>query len=61
MRGHLRMLSGGRKPSEHARAAAGEPGIVLPEGFTFVRPHVRGRGVGDGGEEQAPALKAVAR
>ncbi len=61
VRGHLRTLSGGRKPSERARAAAGEFGIVLPEGCTFVRPHVRGRGEGAGGEEQAPPARVVAR
>ncbi len=39
--GHLRRVSG--RASEEARRAAEEYRVVLPEGFTFVRPHVRGR------------------
>lgn len=38
--GHLRRISG--RASEAARRAAEEYRVVLPEGFTFVRPHVRG-------------------
>jgi hypothetical protein len=46
VRGYLRRLAPGRKATGSARAAAGEYGIVLPDGHTFVRPHVRGRGEG---------------
>lgn len=39
--GHLRRIKGA--PSEEARRAAEEYRVALPEGFTFVRPHERGR------------------
>jgi|GEM_PF-1912442 len=57
VRGHLRRLEGGRKASEAARKAAGEYGIVLPDGRTFVRPHVRG-GRGEVGAAEPPRLRA---
>jgi hypothetical protein len=57
VRGHLRRLEGGRKASEAARKAAGEYGIVLPDGRTFVRSHVRG-GRGEAGAAQTPRLRA---
>ncbi len=52
VRGHLRALWSGRKATEAARAFAAQHGLVLPAGYTFVRPHVRGRRAG--GEEPAP-------
>ena len=58
VRGHLRRLPPGWKPSEAAREIAEGFGVVLPDGFTFVRPHVRG---GRGGEEPPPEREAVAR
>ena len=42
VRGHVRQLPGRWVRSEQAEREAGEWGIVLPEGHTFVRPHVRG-------------------
>jgi hypothetical protein len=57
VRGHLRRLDGGRKASEVARKAAEEYGIVLPDGRTFVRPHVRGGRV-EAGSAQPPRLRA---
>ncbi len=60
VRGHLRRLAGRRRPSERARAAAGEWGVVLPEGYTFVRPHVRGRQDSFRGETEQ-RVKVVAR
>lgn len=39
--GHLRRIKG--VPSEEARRAAEEYRVVLQEGYTFVRPHERGR------------------
>jgi hypothetical protein len=44
LRGHLRKLWGGRRATGATRDAAVLLGIVLPEGFTFVRPRVRGEG-----------------
>lgn len=42
VRGHLRRLPEGQRPSASARAAASSYSIVLPPGHTFVRPHARG-------------------
>lgn len=42
VRGHLRRLPAGHRRSVAAEAAAAEHGIVLPDGYTFVRPHARG-------------------
>ena len=42
VRGHLRRLRAGWQAGGQARSMAGEFGIALPDGFTFVRPHVRG-------------------
>lgn len=42
VRGHLRELPEGWQRSEAAEGEAREWGFVLPEGYTFVRPHVRG-------------------
>ena len=44
VRGHLRRLQPDWRPSPEARGQAEEYGIVLPEGATFVSPHVRGGG-----------------
>lgn len=63
VRGHLRRLPPGRQPSEEAREIAASFGVVVPEGFTFVRPHVRGgRKEGEGeGAGVTPEREAVAR
>ncbi len=58
VRGHVRRLPGQRRPSEAARGAAGEWGIVLPAGCTFVRPHVRGKGRGEAAEPEARKVAA---
>jgi len=42
VRGHLRRLHEGWKPSKQAKEIASEFGLSVPDGFTFVRPHVRG-------------------
>ena len=44
VRGHLRRLQAGWKPSEDALQIAQAFGILTPAGYTFVRPHVRGSG-----------------
>jgi hypothetical protein len=40
VRGHLRRLPEGWKRSAEAEQMAADFGVVLPEGHTFVRPHV---------------------
>jgi hypothetical protein len=57
VRGHIRLLREGWKRSPQAEQAAAAYGIVLPEGYTFVRPHVRGREK-DQGEEHVPVVRA---
>ena len=42
VRGHLRILQEGWHRSEEAECEARAWGFVLPDGYTFVRPHVRG-------------------
>lgn len=42
VRGHLRILQEGWRCSEEAECEARDWGFVMPEGYTFVRPHVRG-------------------
>lgn len=42
VRGHLRRLHGKWQVGAEAAASAREYGLALPQGFTFVRPHVRG-------------------
>ena len=42
VRGHLRRLSPGWHASEEALRLAESFGVVVPQGHTFVRPHVRG-------------------
>lgn len=49
VRGHLRRLRSGWTANDEAKAMAHSYGIQLPDGYTFVRPHVRGRH-GHGGE-----------
>jgi hypothetical protein len=44
VRGHLRHLASGWEASQGAERAASLHGLVLPDGFTFVRPHTRGQG-----------------
>jgi len=54
VRGHLRRLPAGWKASQEAKEIAQGFGVLVPDGFTFVRPHVRGHG--DGGDQStAPA------
>ncbi|GIV77446.1 MAG: hypothetical protein KatS3mg050_1840 [Litorilinea sp.] len=55
VRGHLRRLPLGWHRSAEAEAQAGEWGITLPPGYTFVRPHVRG------GEADTGGVEAVVR
>jgi len=40
--GHLRRLPPGYRASPEARSLAEEHGVILPPGFTHVRPHFRG-------------------
>ncbi|MFN8468252.1 MAG: hypothetical protein U0X20_22020 [Caldilineaceae bacterium] len=42
VRGHLRVLQEGWSRSEQAESEAREWGFILPDGYTFVRPHIRG-------------------
>jgi hypothetical protein len=42
--GHLRRLTRGQTASDEARRCAEQAGIRLPPGYTWVRPHQRGRG-----------------
>lgn len=56
VRGHLRILQEGWHRSEEAECEAREWGFVLPDGYTFVRPHVRG-----GHEDGPEPLVAKAR
>ncbi len=42
VRAHLRRLPQGWHASPETKAIAESYGVALPEGFTFVRPHVRG-------------------
>jgi len=50
VRGHLRQLHAGWQASDEAHRIAHHFGVSVPQGYTFVRPHVRG-----GGEEQEAA------
>ena len=47
VRGHLRELPDTWARSSYAEQEASEWGFVLPDGFTFVRPHIRGGHDGD--------------
>lgn len=42
--GHLRRLTSAKEASDDSQARAQRHGIILPAGFTFVRPHTRGQG-----------------
>ncbi len=52
VRGHLRQLPEGWKAGGEAKALAVQFGMVVPEGYTFVRPHVRGGERGTSGPGQ---------
>lgn len=54
--GHLRRLAENWSRSLEAEEAARAYGVVLPDGYTFVRPFVRG---GEGVEEGAVAPQRV--
>jgi hypothetical protein len=54
VRGHLRRLRDGWAASDDAKTLARSYGITLPDGHTFVRPHVRG-----GKDAEAPAGEVV--
>lgn len=47
VRGFLRRLPHGQRPSEQAIDNALFYGLIVPDGYTFVRPHVRGRQSGE--------------
>jgi hypothetical protein len=53
--GHLRRLQSGWRASEESRETAEEYGVILPDGHTFVAPHMRG---GRGGDEEPVIIKA---
>lgn len=59
VRGHLRKLPEGWQSSEKAVELAREYDLSLPDGYTFVRPHVRGRRGGDGGEAEEPETTVI--
>jgi len=54
VRGHLRRLHGAWQAGGEAASSAREFGLALPEGFTFVRPHVRGGNAADAGVTPTP-------
>jgi hypothetical protein len=54
VRGHLRKLPAGWQTSGRARETGVEFGVILPDGFTFVQPHLRGGRVDEPGAA-APA------
>lgn len=56
---HFRRLLAGQQASEGARKCAADFGYtVIPDGFTFVKPHVRGHGEG---QEPERAVTVVAQ
>lgn len=57
VRGHLRQLPEGWQRSEDAVELARAHSLSLPDGFTFVRPHVRGGKNGD--EAEVPEATIV--
>jgi len=61
VRGHLRRLPAGWKARSEAHRLAAGFGVVIPEGFTFVRPHLRGRHRWEPADEAPPEPEAVAR
>lgn len=54
VRGHLRRLHGAWHAGAEAASSAGEFGLALPQGFTFVRPHVRGHNAAGAGITPTP-------
>jgi len=54
VRGHLRRLRAGWQAGGEAGRSAGEFGLALPQGFTFVRPHVRGGQAANAGAASTP-------
>jgi len=61
VRGHLRRLPAGWKAHPGALRLAEGFGVVVPEGFTFVRPHLRGGRAAPPEPEAPPEIPAVAR
>jgi hypothetical protein len=61
VRGHLRRLPAGWKAHPGALRLAEGFGVVVPEGFTFVRPHLRGGRAAPPEQEAPPEIPAVAR
>ncbi len=58
VRGHVRRLIDQQRRSAVANQIAQEFGMVIPDGFTFVRPHQRGQ---DSIEHSGPAAPVVVR
>jgi len=57
VRGHLRKLKPQHKPGQAALTRANDFGVILPQGYTFVRPYWRGR---EGKKENAsPAAMPI--
>ena len=61
VRGHLRRLPEGWKAHPGTLRLAEGFGVVVPEGFTFVRPHIRGGREKGRAEAIPPEPEAVAR
>ena len=63
VRAHLRHLPQGWKARQEAHRLARAYGYVLPKGYTFVRPHVRGRreGAQENPEDEGRETMVVAR
>ena len=63
VRGHLRRLHVGWEASAEALEIAGEFGVVVPQGATFVRPHMRAghtaEGAGEAVEIRAKGLASL--
>ena len=56
VQGHLRRS---QQPSEHQLALAARYGIIVPEGYTFVRPHERGKSERDVIYRSRSALRSL--
>lgn len=56
VRGHLRKLPPGWRASEDAHETAEVFGVVMPQGYTFVRPHVRGGKTAESIEAETPIV-----
>lgn len=59
VRGHLRRLHSGWTASLQAREMANRFGIVIPDGYTFVRPHTRGGNTGEGDGTRGTRVRAT--